>query len=104
MKEFSNDIIRSIKTYSQKANVYERINYYKKQENRLNFRVVTTNINGTSKYLRRRYIIYLINGMKAFNCTYYKTKNIINEAIPIYLNRLEDLCHNILPISSYKRR
>ncbi len=104
MKEFRNDIIRSIKFYDQKANVYERMNYYKKQEIGLNFRVATTNTNDMSKCRRRKYIIYLINGMKAFNCNYYKTRNIIREAIPNYLNRLQDLCHNIIPISVINKR
>ena len=106
MKEFRNNRTESIKFYDQKENVYERMNYYKKQEIGLNFRVVTRDINDTSKCLRIRYIIYRMNGMKTFNGTYYKTRNIIRESetIPNYLNRLQDLCHTILPISVNKRR
>lgn len=101
MKEFRNNRTESIKIYNQRANIYEYMKYCKKQENGLNTYVRSINIDGM---LRRKYIIYDVNSMKKFNDAGYKTKNIIYEAIPIYLNRLEDLCHIIRPISSYKKR
>lgn len=106
MKKFRNNRVISIKFYDKNANIYERMNYCKKQEIGLNFRVVTKNTNDISKCLRRKYIMYLITGMKAFNGNYYKTRNIIREAeaIPNYLNRLQYLCHNIIPISIINKR
>lgn len=99
MKEFRNNRTESIKIYNQRANIYEYMKYCKKQEIGLNFRVKS--INTDSGAFVRRYIIYDVNSMKKFND--YKAKNIINKAISD-LNRLEDLCHVIRPISSYKRR